>query len=130
MDENAEGEEEIEELAQDEKTAIEAEFGPEDPITFEDLGGAAGLYDVEVQQVEMAAGLTEEEMRRERSKLMAEEYERNCGSLWTDYQACLQKAIEANQPLSALLDQARQENPLESAVPLGSGGFGAAGSEP
>ena len=96
-----EDEEDVEQLAESERQAIEQEFGPEEALFDDVLPGGdddegdigrrnLGRQDEEVQQVEMAGGMTEEEMRKERSRLMAEEYERNCGSLWTDYRACLQ----------------------------------------
>jgi len=101
-----EDDEDVEELAESERQAIEQEFGPEDSL-FDDLlvdqdertsrsgyrgDGDRGDED-DVQNVEMAQGMTEEEMRKERSRLMAEEYERNCGGLWTDYRACLQVSL-------------------------------------
>lgn len=48
-------------------------------------------------------------------------------TFWADFN---QKAIDNNQPLAALLEQARQDNPLEKAEPLGGGGLGAPGAEP
>lgn len=93
-----EDEEDVEQLAESERQAIEQEFGPEEALFDDDLPGdeaddaqrhQSGQNDG-VQQVEMAGGMTEEEMREERSRMMAEEYERNCGGLWTDYRACLQ----------------------------------------
>ena len=51
--------------------------------------------------------------------------------VWTSkLMASSQRAIDANQPLSVLLDQARLENPLDEAVQLEGGGYGAPGSEP
>jgi hypothetical protein len=97
-DDGKEDDEDVEELAESERQAIEQEFGPEDSL-FEDVlseqasGSANSGYGNEqgdIQKVEMAQGMTEEEMRRERSRLMAEEYERNCGAIWTEYRACLQ----------------------------------------
>lgn len=98
-----EDEEDVEQLAESERQAIEQEFGPEEALfdddevrsgdDQEDTRRSYGREEEEVQQVEMAGGMTEEEMRKERSRLMAEEYERNCGSLWTDYRACLQVSL-------------------------------------
>lgn len=123
--------EEVEELAESDLQAITNEFGPEDALfEFEDATVAVPVEVIDAPVMQLVEGMTEEEMRKERSRLMAEEYERNCGGLWRDYRACLQRAIDANQPLSALLEQARSENPLGDAVPLEGGGYGAAGSEP
>lgn len=44
-------------------------------------------------------------------KAKAEEYERNCGSMWTAYRDCVQRAVE-NKGLAKLLNDARSENPL------------------
>ncbi|PSS34129.1 hypothetical protein PHLCEN_2v1839 [Hermanssonia centrifuga] len=41
----------------------------------------------------------------------AEEYERNCGAIWTQYRSCVQKAVK-DKGLDTLLQQAREENPL------------------
>ncbi|KIR54266.1 hypothetical protein I315_03325 [Cryptococcus gattii Ru294] len=48
-----------------------------------------------------------------RAQIKAEEYERACGQLWKDYQGCLMKAIEENESLTQLLEQAREEHPLK-----------------
>lgn len=41
-----------------------------------------------------------------------------------------QRAIDANHPLSALLNQARLENPIEEAEAYEDGGYGAPDSQP
>ncbi|KAJ9115027.1 hypothetical protein QFC22_005355 [Naganishia vaughanmartiniae] len=70
------------------------------------------------------------EQRSEWARAKKEEYDRNCGALWTDYRGCLQRAIDANHPLSALLTQARLENPIENAEAYEGGGYGAPGAQP
>jgi hypothetical protein len=89
------------------------------------------------------------EQRAEWAKAKKEEYDRNCGALWTDYRQCLQvgrstacnwniadllfdvqRAIDANHPLSALLTQARLENPIEEAEKYEDGGYGAPDAQP
>ncbi|WVF69991.1 hypothetical protein IAT40_004776 [Kwoniella sp. CBS 6097] len=47
-----------------------------------------------------------------RAKVKAEEYQRNCGKVWEEYQGCLKKSIAQNESLSALLETAREEHPL------------------
>ncbi|WVQ78413.1 hypothetical protein IAT38_000499 [Cryptococcus sp. DSM 104549] len=47
-----------------------------------------------------------------RAQIKAEEYDRNCGKVWAEYQGCLKKAIAKDENLSQLLDQAREEHPL------------------
>ncbi|KDQ53665.1 hypothetical protein JAAARDRAFT_82674, partial [Jaapia argillacea MUCL 33604] len=49
--------------------------------------------------------------RAKYSKQKAEEYERNCGKIWGQYQECVQNAVK-NRGLNDLLKQAREENPL------------------
>ncbi|WWC87070.1 uncharacterized protein L201_001956 [Kwoniella dendrophila CBS 6074] len=49
-----------------------------------------------------------------RSQIKAEEYQRNCGKFWEDYQGCLKNAISQNESLSGLLETAREEHPLGS----------------
>ncbi|KAK6903911.1 hypothetical protein L486_03487 [Kwoniella mangroviensis CBS 10435] len=51
---------------------------------------------------------------KSRSQIKAEEYQRNCGRFWEDYQGCLKNAINQNESLSALLETAREEHPLGS----------------
>ncbi|GHJ84744.1 hypothetical protein NliqN6_1146 [Naganishia liquefaciens] len=70
------------------------------------------------------------EQRAEWAKAKKEEYDRNCGDLWTDYRECLRRAIDANHPLSTLLAQARMENPIENAEAYEGGGYGAPGAQP
>ncbi|KAI5454330.1 Mitochondrial distribution and morphology protein 35 [Naganishia albida] len=70
------------------------------------------------------------EQRAEWARAKKEEYDRNCGALWTDYRECLQRAIDANHPLSALLEQARLENPIEDAEAYEDGGYGAPDAQP
>lgn len=41
-----------------------------------------------------------------------------------------QRAIDANHPLSALLEQARLENPIEDAEAYEDGGYGAPDAQP
>ncbi|OCF37498.1 hypothetical protein I316_00622 [Kwoniella heveanensis BCC8398] len=47
-----------------------------------------------------------------RARIKAEEYQRNCGKVWEEYQGCLKKSIAQNESLSALLETAREEHPL------------------
>ncbi|WWC67769.1 uncharacterized protein I206_101681 [Kwoniella pini CBS 10737] len=49
---------------------------------------------------------------KSKSQIKAEEYQRNCGKFWEDYQGCLKKAIIQNESLSSLLETAREEHPL------------------
>lgn len=49
-----------------------------------------------------------------RHEIKAAQYERRCGRAWREYQACLRKAIGANENLSSLLKQAQDEHPLLS----------------
>ncbi|WVQ69075.1 uncharacterized protein L199_007287 [Kwoniella botswanensis] len=51
---------------------------------------------------------------KSRAQIKAEEYQRNCGRFWEDYQGCLKNAINQNESLSALLETAREEHPLGS----------------
>ncbi|RSH88490.1 uncharacterized protein EHS24_001035 [Apiotrichum porosum] len=48
------------------------------------------------------------------SQAKAAEYERQCGKVWKEYQACLKKAISANPNLTTLLEQARDDHPLHT----------------
>ncbi|WRT64953.1 uncharacterized protein IL334_001894 [Kwoniella shivajii] len=65
---------------------------------------------------EMAQGQEEviDTKGKTRSQIKAEEYQRNCGRFWDDYQGCLKKAIAQNESLSTLLETAREEHPLGS----------------
>ncbi|ORX37198.1 hypothetical protein BD324DRAFT_625140 [Kockovaella imperatae] len=47
-----------------------------------------------------------------RAQVKALQYERACGQVWQQYRACLQAAIEENQGLATLLEQARNDHPL------------------
>jgi hypothetical protein len=82
------------------------------------------LYHIPPSQPLVTAGKT-------RAQIKAEEYERACGESWKRYQACLkvglslfsgcwgtltqliQRAISDNTSLSTLLEQARDDHPLE-----------------
>ncbi|KAI0784048.1 mitochondrial distribution/morphology family 35/apoptosis [Abortiporus biennis] len=55
---------------------------------------------------------TTPEQRTKFSNQKAAEYEEKCGKIWEKYRSCVQKAVKDKQ-LDALLDQARQENPLK-----------------
>ncbi|KAH6906640.1 mitochondrial distribution/morphology family 35/apoptosis [Coprinopsis sp. MPI-PUGE-AT-0042] len=50
------------------------------------------------------------------SKQKAEEFQKNCGGIWEDYRKCVQKAVK-DRGLDALLQQAREENPLTEPPP-------------
>jgi hypothetical protein len=86
-------EEEVEELPESSKSAIEQTFGPEDSL-FDLDDSVPDLSDVriddDIEKVEMPRGMTEQQMREERARLMRDEYEKNCGGLWTEYRGCLQ----------------------------------------
>jgi len=56
------------------------------------------------------------EQRQKFSQEKAAEYDRNCGKIWASYRECVQKAVK-EKGLDALLDQARQENPLKDPPP-------------
>ncbi|KAF8306784.1 hypothetical protein DL93DRAFT_2159797 [Clavulina sp. PMI_390] len=57
------------------------------------------------------------DVERERhAKAKAEEYESNCGKLWTSYKECLNKAV-VGSGLDKLLDDAREQNPLTEQPP-------------
>jgi len=51
------------------------------------------------------------------SKQKAAEYQEKCGKIWEDYRDCVQKAIK-QKGLTDLLNQAREENPLEDPPPV------------
>jgi len=50
--------------------------------------------------------------RAEYSKQKADEFEQNCGKIWTTYRECVQNAVR-EKGLGDLLKQAREENPLK-----------------
>lgn len=52
----------------------------------------------------------------EYAKQKAEEYQQKCGKIWDSYRDCVQKAIK-EKGLIELLDQARDENPLNEPPP-------------
>ncbi|KAG8985321.1 hypothetical protein FRB94_004193 [Tulasnella sp. JGI-2019a] len=52
---------------------------------------------------------SEEKLAQNRAK--AADYEARCGSLWQEYQACVQRAVEGNG-LAELLRESRDEPPL------------------
>ncbi|TFK65062.1 hypothetical protein BDN72DRAFT_846052 [Pluteus cervinus] len=54
--------------------------------------------------------------REKYSKEKAEEFQRKCGGIWKDYRSCVQKAVK-DKGLDALLQQAREENPLVNPPP-------------
>ncbi|EIW78715.1 hypothetical protein CONPUDRAFT_108712 [Coniophora puteana RWD-64-598 SS2] len=58
--------------------------------------------------------------RTEYSKKKAEDFETNCGGVWREYKACVQKAVK-DRGLSDLLEQARDEHPLKEqpSIPVG-----------
>ncbi|KZV85323.1 hypothetical protein EXIGLDRAFT_623208 [Exidia glandulosa HHB12029] len=57
---------------------------------------------------------TSDESRKALQKAKAEEYERNCGAMWTDYRdCCIQRAV-ADKGLTQLLEDARRENPMQN----------------
>ncbi|WVR04488.1 hypothetical protein IAU60_001492 [Kwoniella sp. DSM 27419] len=58
----------------------------------------------EVEQVDTSG--------KTRAQVKAEEYQRNCGKFWDEYQGCLKTAIAQNESLSSLLATAREEHPL------------------
>ncbi|KAH9930463.1 mitochondrial distribution/morphology family 35/apoptosis [Epithele typhae] len=63
------------------------------------------------------------EQRSQFSQEKAAEFERNCGRLWKEYRACVQKAVQ-DKGLTDLLDQARKENPLRDPPGPSSGSSG------
>ncbi|WWC59426.1 uncharacterized protein I303_101982 [Kwoniella dejecticola CBS 10117] len=68
-----------------------------------------------VQQPGSSTGTEEMQMKgKTRAQVKAEEYQRNCGRFWEDYQGCLKTAIAQNESLSTLLETAREEHPLGS----------------
>ncbi|WVQ97887.1 hypothetical protein IAU59_005004 [Kwoniella sp. CBS 9459] len=73
---------------------------PEYENDFPDVGGGGATF--EVMDI------------KTRAKVKAEEYQRNCGKVWEEYQGCLKKSIAQNESLSALLETAREEHPLGS----------------
>ncbi|KAL0946507.1 hypothetical protein HGRIS_012723 [Hohenbuehelia grisea] len=63
--------------------------------------------------LEPAIGVASSKEQREAySKQKASEYEEKCGKLWEQYRSCVQKAVK-EKGLDALLEQAREENPLK-----------------
>jgi len=54
--------------------------------------------------------------REKHVKAKAEEYEHNCGKLWSAYKECVQKAV-VEKGLEQLLNEAREENPLSELPP-------------
>ncbi|KAI0826321.1 mitochondrial distribution/morphology family 35/apoptosis [Irpex lacteus] len=50
--------------------------------------------------------------RLQYSQQKAEEYESKCGQMWSQYKACVQRAVK-EKSLDTLLEQARAENPLK-----------------
>ncbi|GMK53996.1 hypothetical protein CspeluHIS016_0105820 [Cutaneotrichosporon spelunceum] len=80
------------------------------PAPADDMVGASHVhFGVEEEEGEPmdTEGMT-------RAQIKAAQYERQCGKVWKDYQRCLRKAIEDNQNLTQLLDQARDEHPLHT----------------
>ncbi|KAI0646710.1 mitochondrial distribution/morphology family 35/apoptosis [Trametes meyenii] len=56
------------------------------------------------------------EQRTKFAQQKAAEFESSCGKIWTEYRACVQKAVK-DKGLDAMLDQARTENPLKEPPP-------------
>jgi TRIAP1/MDM35 family protein len=84
----------------------------------------------------VAASTGAPEQRTAYAKQKAEEYERSCGQLFKQYQACLQVSTVQDRPVRAIqpdlqqksmkdrgledmLNEARQENPLKTSPPPG-----------
>jgi len=60
----------------------------------------------------VAAASTSQKHREAYSQQKAAEFQEKCGAVWESYKACVQKAVK-NKGLDALLQQARDENPLK-----------------
>ncbi|KAH9483338.1 hypothetical protein JR316_0005444 [Psilocybe cubensis] len=63
----------------------------------------------------VAAGQSPE-TRAAYSKKKADEFNQKCGKVWEEYKSCIQVAVK-NRGLDALLQQAREENPLVDPIP-------------
>ncbi|KAK7040093.1 hypothetical protein VNI00_009898 [Paramarasmius palmivorus] len=67
--------------------------------------------------LEPAVSLPKTQSREEYSKRKAEEFQQKCGKVWEAYKGCVQKALQ-EKGLDKMVQQARDENPLEAPRPL------------